>query len=101
MPLNKSTAAVSMLAGTGFGLQEETVFTTSRAGNEQEEDTDVGGSHGSLPTASMSLVGNTAETDLLGSSRTPDASTERPLPVRLQRASAASTATPALEKAGS
>jgi hypothetical protein len=95
-----STAAVSMLAYTGFGLQEERVLTPEED-NKDQEDTDVGGFMARCQQPMSSLMGEYGDHDPNWKQVEPDIPAEKATasPETPVDASAASAATPAPEKA--
>jgi hypothetical protein len=95
-----STAAVSMLAGTGFGVQEETVLTPDQD-NKDQEDTDVGGFMARCQQPMSSLMGEYGDHDPNWKQVEPDITAEKATasPETPADPSAASAATPTSEKA--
>jgi hypothetical protein len=95
-----STAAVSMLAFTGFGLPEGTDLTPEED-NKDQEDTDVGGFMARCQQPMSSLMGEYGDHDPNWKQVEPEIATETAttIPETPVDASVASVATPVPEKA--
>lgn len=97
-----STAAVSMLAGTGFGLQEEAVLTAEQDDKDQEDATDGAGFMARCQQPLSALMGEYGDHDPNWKQVEPDMTAEKATasPETPADASAASAAAaPAAEKA--